>query len=312
MKKLILLLAVIAIHISNISAQKPDSPVLENPPNSVDVVVLPAVLDWANVPTADGYYIHISTEANTPPGIPTVMATSSKYTIAEGSLEANTTYYWRVWAHNHDGWSIGSATYSFKTASTTDIGSVKNLSDGVIDLIAEQDISPVQGNQLVNRLNEVGRRVENNQPILALANMVLFKARLIVLRISNQISAVTYNNLNYSTDGVIDLIADLDRPGSPITTLEEALTPKSYNLMQNYPNPFNPSTTIEYSIPSGSFVSLKIYDMAGKEVSTLVSKQQELGTYIVDWNASNLSSGVYFYRLNAGNFTETKKMILAK
>ena len=82
--------------------------------------------------------------------------------------------------------------------------------------------------------------------------------------------------------------------------------------MQNYPNPFNPTTTIQYVISSEQFVSLKIYDILGKEVATLVNSRKAIGNYKVNFNASNLTSGVYFYRIQAGNFTETKKFILLK
>jgi hypothetical protein len=83
-------------------------------------------------------------------------------------------------------------------------------------------------------------------------------------------------------------------------------------LQQNYPNPFNPGTKIIYSIPKQSFVSLKIYDILGKEVIALINEEQPLGTYEVDFDASNFSAGVYFYKLQAGNFVQTKKMMLLK
>ncbi len=85
-----------------------------------------------------------------------------------------------------------------------------------------------------------------------------------------------------------------------------------YSLAQNYPNPFNPTTKINFAIPSNGFVSLKVYDIAGKEVMTLVNKNMTVGSYAVDFNGAFLSSGVYFYRLEAGSFTETKKMMLVK
>ena len=95
-----------------------------------------------------------------------------------------------------------------------------------------------------------------------------------------------------------------------------------FRLEQNYPNPFNPSTTIKYSIPStqtpllggagGGFVTLKIYDILGREVATLVNKQQKAGNYEVQFDASNLTSGIYFYCLQSGSFNESKKMILLK
>jgi hypothetical protein len=88
--------------------------------------------------------------------------------------------------------------------------------------------------------------------------------------------------------------------------------PKTFALEQNYPNPFNPSTAISYQLPVAGNVSLKVFDMLGKEVATLVNARQEAGAYTVNFNANNLSSGVYFYRLQAGNFVQTRKMMLVK
>ena len=102
--------------------------------------------------------------------------------------------------------------------------------------------------------------------------------------------------------------------------------PLEFSLNQNYPNPFNPSTTIKYTIPSvtlspdknginsveGSRVQLKIYDVLGNEVATLVDENKPAGSYEVNFDAGNLSNGVYFYKLQAGNFVQTKKMLLIK
>jgi hypothetical protein len=88
--------------------------------------------------------------------------------------------------------------------------------------------------------------------------------------------------------------------------------PKTFLLEQNYPNPFNPSTTIRYQLPVASEVKLEVYDVLGKKIATLVNERQSAGSYQVVWNASGLSSGTYFYRLQAGTFTQTKKMILVK
>lgn len=85
-----------------------------------------------------------------------------------------------------------------------------------------------------------------------------------------------------------------------------------YILNQNYPNPFNPSASIKYQIPEMSFVTVKVYDVLGNEISTLVNEEKQMGRYEVEFNAVNLPSGVYFYRLQAGDFIETKKMILMK
>jgi len=85
-----------------------------------------------------------------------------------------------------------------------------------------------------------------------------------------------------------------------------------FNLHQNYPNPFNPSTTISYSVPELSFVTLKVYDVLGNEILTLVNEEIPIGSYEVEFSATVLPSGIYFYRLQAGSFVETKKMVLLK
>ncbi|HLT24099.1 MAG TPA: S8 family serine peptidase [Ignavibacteria bacterium] len=90
------------------------------------------------------------------------------------------------------------------------------------------------------------------------------------------------------------------------------ILPEEFSLMQNYPNPFNPTTKIRFDIPKQSFVTLKVYDVAGREVESLISRQLNAGTYIADFTAKNLSSGVYFYSLQAGDFVQVKKMVLLK
>ncbi|MEO8209622.1 MAG: T9SS type A sorting domain-containing protein, partial [bacterium] len=89
-------------------------------------------------------------------------------------------------------------------------------------------------------------------------------------------------------------------------------TPEMFSLSQNYPNPFNPTTKINYSLPVSNFVSIKIFDVLGKEVVNLINERQNAGTYSVEFNAGNLSSGVYFYRIDAGEFTDIKRMVLIK
>jgi hypothetical protein len=88
--------------------------------------------------------------------------------------------------------------------------------------------------------------------------------------------------------------------------------PEQLNLAQNYPNPFNPSTTISFSLPTKSHVTLKVFDVMGREVSTIVSDVLPAGAYQRTWNAAGASSGVYFYRLQAGAYTETKRLVLLR
>jgi len=97
------------------------------------------------------------------------------------------------------------------------------------------------------------------------------------------------------------------------TDVDESIEiPEIFSLSQNYPNPFNPTTVIKYSIPEVTNVKLKIYDMLGREIRTLVNQEQSAGIYNLEFNATNLSSGVYFYRIKAGSFVDSKKLLLLK
>jgi len=98
-----------------------------------------------------------------------------------------------------------------------------------------------------------------------------------------------------------------------VTSVEQiSELPNNYKLRQNYPNPFNPSTNIEYSIPEASFVELKVYDVLGNEVATLVNKEQTAGVYRADFSGNGLASGLYIARITAGNYTSSIKMTLMK
>jgi hypothetical protein len=90
------------------------------------------------------------------------------------------------------------------------------------------------------------------------------------------------------------------------------MIPTEYSLNQNYPNPFNPSTTIQFSIPEQSFVKLEIFNTLGEKITTLVSEELSTGNYKYEWNAEGLISGIYFYKINSNNFSQTKKLVLLK
>lgn len=107
-------------------------------------------------------------------------------------------------------------------------------------------------------------------------------------------------------------LADNMRVTPIVTGISEGKFSETFTLNQNYPNPFNPSTTISYQLAKQSYVTLRIFDLNGREVATLVNSVEQPGYKSVEFDASNLSSGVYYYRLQAGNFTETKKLVLLK
>jgi len=132
----------------------------------------------------------------------------------------------------------------------------------------------------------------------------------------------------YATTGQRTVIVTNPPPGGGVDSLAKSFTidtsppvnvelendhlPSNFTLSQNYPNPFNPVTKIKYSIPKTSFVNITVYDVLGREIKTLVNEEKTPGNYEVEFNASGLPSGVYFYRILAGSFSETKKLILLK
>lgn len=132
-----------------------------------------------------------------------------------------------------------------------------------------------------------------------------------------------YRNVSYRVT-VVDYASHESAPSNEVTARltggspqkllinPELDIPNEFSLSQNYPNPFNPTTTIEYSIKSTGMTSLKIYDMLGIEVASLVNEIKEVGNYSVVFNASQLPSGIYIYKLTSGNYVDTKKLILLK
>ncbi|MDP1994070.1 MAG: T9SS type A sorting domain-containing protein, partial [Ignavibacteria bacterium] len=121
---------------------------------------------------------------------------------------------------------------------------------------------------------------------------------------------LTTNAVIKDTFGLRRIIPNVEKLGNT--------TPTAYKLEQNYPNPFNPETVISWQIAVGSFVTLKVYDVLGNEVAALVNEEQSAGTYqilfntLLTTNNKQLTSGVYFYQIRAGNFVQTKKMILLR
>lgn len=122
--------------------------------------------------------------------------------------------------------------------------------------------------------------------------------------------------VDIGNNGMIDDTLTLTNQITGLEDQSSLLSPNSFNLAQNYPNPFNPSTTIKFSLPENSMVTIKVYNIVGEEVATLLSEERDRGVHSVNFNVSSaaggLSSGVYFYKIQAGSYTSTKKMLLMK
>ena len=123
-----------------------------------------------------------------------------------------------------------------------------------------------------------------------------------------ELTGKTIAGVDFKGSDKISIVGKLKKDG---TDLSEII-PTEYSVSQNYPNPFNPTTEIIYGIPEPSFVDLVVYNIVGQEVGQLVKEFKKAGYYSVTWTANNLPSGVYFYRITAGHFIDTKKMILTK
>ena len=130
--------------------------------------------------------------------------------------------------------------------------------------------------------------------------------------IDNELEDNNYNYYVTAVDAHGNESEQSDIVSITVQTETERLLPDQYSLLQNYPNPFNPSTTIKYTLPKTSHVNLTIYNSAGQIVDILVDKNQEAGIYHLNWNALNMPSGIYFYKLIAGKYTNMKKCLLVK
>ncbi len=118
--------------------------------------------------------------------------------------------------------------------------------------------------------------------------------------------------VNEPITNLLIIASDPANPFIVMSSLDETSAQSTFSLSHNYPNPFNPTTTIKYHAPAGGFVSLKVFDVLGREVVTLVNDQKEPGNHFVMFDAGKFTSGVYFYRLQAGGFVQTRKLLLLR
>lgn len=182
----------------------------------------------------------------------------------------------------------------------------------------------VSGSQLRLAVNSVPPK--DNLPVISVKSPGTLIARM-KLETSAESFSDAELNLKFRTgpeNPYTKVFAYIDNQITDVTNEEEIAVdnisnvgevsslPKEFALQQNYPNPFNPATSINYELPVTGLVILNIFDVTGKEVATLVNEQQNAGMYSVQFDGSNFASGVYFYRIQAGEFTQVKKMFLIK
>ena len=210
------------------------------------------------------------------------------------------------------GCSLGDLPKTMNPSGTTTL----NISYNITEI--NDYWSDLEFNLGIVNINETGT-INISSPTLSLdEDIVLTGSETdIVLDIGGVTLAGNFE-LTISTDGTADIELDNIGIASKVdmaTDTDEEIgnmIPTEYQLMQNYPNPFNPSTIISYGIPAAETVTLKIYNTLGQEVATLVNEFQQAGYHSIEWNIGDLGSGIYFYKLTAGSFSETKKCVILK
>jgi hypothetical protein len=226
-------------------------------------------------------------------------------------LSAGTTYYYRAVGQNSAGTQRGSIL-SFATLTPQQQAM---LIIGQVDvLVSRAVLNQGQGNALTAKLNAAIQQINKGNLNAAMNQLSAFTNQVEGLVRAGKISSADGGALTASAN---ELIAQLSASASQgVQNLELQASgfevPTQFLLEQNYPNPFNPSTAISFSLPSKTYVSLKVFDAMGREVATLVLGELSAGSHSRQWNATGMPSGVYFYRISAGSMTGTKKLLLLR
>jgi alpha-tubulin suppressor-like RCC1 family protein len=311
-----------AINLSGASAfAGPDSFTVMAAPGAAPALLLPAnnatsqradtlVLSWNRVPAASGYECQLSLTPTF-----TVLVISSDSTadtaLTVTSLQNLRKYYWRVLAFNMGGASEFSAIDSFATA--------------IAAPLRPHLLSPFQSAHVTRRVT-----LTWNASLTATGYSVqvssdnVFRTTVVdttVTDTSVQLSVILQPSTDYfwrvaaaNAGGISGYSAEGSfTTGTGIDAIDAPNDiPKEFALYQNYPNPFNPATTIQYDVPKESHVTITVYDVTGREVATLVNDNQAAGNYSVVFNGSRFASGMYFFRMVAGNYVKTDKMMMVK
>lgn len=295
----------------------PVAPVLVDPPNGAADVSTTPTLDWDSVQYAASFRVQLSTDSTFT--IPNLInaggLTFSQYNVPGGILNNNTTYYWRVNATNNAGTGPYSQVWRFRTVTSPPVAAPT--------LLAPPNGSINQPLNLTLDWNDVFGTAGYKLLVSSdsLFNTTLLDTTIVPSQFTMPAgllngSSVYYWRVRGFNVGGFGPWSVTWRFTTQIIGIEpiSTLIPYNYAMYNNYPNPFNPVTNINFDIPHGenSKTELVIYDLTGRKVAVLVNSALRPGKYMVSWNASNYSSGVYFYRLSSGSFSDIKKMVVIK
>jgi hypothetical protein len=279
---------------------------LPTTPQLVDVTPNPNRADyytfkWKKAHYADQYILQVS-HVQTFFSIFKSDSTTLDTVITLSGFSEGRREYWRVQAKNITGSSLwNDSSFVTRLLAPTNLALQQSAANEItltwIDhstkeygYIIERKQSPQTSFTLLDTLKGSGNQsVDSN---VELAQTYTYRTK-------------AYNNITES-----DYSNEVSLTVTGIT--EEAGLPTEFSMSQNYPNPFNPTTKIKIALPQSVLTKLIVYDLLGREVQTLINKELEAGYHEINFDASNLTNGVYFYRIQAGNFTETKKLLLLK
>ena len=288
-------------------------PTPEFPENDSVVSDTMITLKWKKNKFAQSFHIQLARDSSFTDLI--LDSTMTDTTLSFDSLEEGAEYYWHMLSNNNTDSIGGYAGYSsaseFKTLlKSPDKFEVKTTSQA--NFLSWTDVSNNADSLIIERKGGCdtlnyrviakipGDRVyfvdKNPDTLNVISSDYYYRIKAV-----NQYS---YSEYVYSDMVNWNIITNISSDNNKI--------PSIYSLEQNYPNPFNPSTVISYQIPDKGFVSLKVYDVLGKEITMLVNEEESAGSYKVRFNGNGLPSGIYFYKIQAGNYTSVKKMILIK
>lgn len=286
----------------------PSAPIQVSPGDSLTDLSRNLTFKWREAELTSDYRFQLSSTKSFYEKTDTLIKTDTSYSISE--LKFNQTYYWRVQTINKGGISSWSKVRLFKTLIEL---------PGIPELIAPQahiNVDPVVNRFVWSKADrastyrfqlsdmagfETVLKDTSGFVVQALENVILPENTALFWRVQAK---------NKAGSGAWSSVQEIRT--SLATSIESEALPSNYSMDQNYPNPFNPSTTINYALPKAERVSITVFNMIGQKVAVLIDKRQEAGFHTITFNASDLASGMYIYRIKAGSFSQIKKLTLIK
>lgn len=290
----------------------PSAPTLVSPANGSTNVSTTPTMVWNASSGATRYKIQISTVANFLVITDSATVNGTQYVVPNGKLQAGYTYFWRVNASNSYGTSPWSSVWSFSTTNLPPAPTLISPPNGFIGT----SLTPTLVWNILGTTTYVYKiqisRVPNFTFIVDSATRSVSNYTVPPGKLQNNITYFWRVNAtnSFGTGPWSDVWSFTPQTNS--VNLINSEIPKENKLYNNYPNPFNPVTKIRFDVAKAGYVSIKVYNIQGKEISTLINYNMTAGSYETIFDASALSSGVYYYRIQTEGFVDTKRMVLVK